>query len=347
MIAFICVLVFSGTFLLYIQQQLCSMVVEKCKAALTHAAFTHAVDLPRSFHVSHSASDTRVAIGSGSGILEVAKVIILELLPNLIRLLLYAFILCSALGLYLGYVVLLSLLAMVYGTNLIDSSAKQRESIESYYKVEYTQTNSIEGWQEVRYFNQQDHVKNRHHMDLEQYRRRRNAFVFSYSVVCLPQAMIVSLGMFLSLTLTYSRFQQGNAKLGDLVMLFTYWTRMISPLTFFASVGKDMRSELIKIEKYLKVLQQKSTAKDENDKKPLQITEGKIEFRGVFYHYDQSNPVLKNMCFVIGPREKVAIVGRSGQGKSTATFLTTGDCSPSSGWIKIDDTDISTVNLRR
>lgn len=72
---------------------------------------------------------------------------------------------------------------------------------------------------------------------------------------------------------------------------------------------------------------------------------GKIEFRNVFYRYSMDQePVLRELSFLVKPKEKVSIVGRTGAGKSSligSVFrlaIVEGD-------ILIDDVNTSTVDL--
>jgi ATP-binding cassette subfamily C protein LapB len=78
---------------------------------------------------------------------------------------------------------------------------------------------------------------------------------------------------------------------------------------------------------------------------------GKIEFRDVCFNYPGTEiPALKNVSFVINPKEKVAIIGRIGSGKSTIAKLILKLYEPTSGKILIDDIDITQIDpadLRR
>jgi len=79
--------------------------------------------------------------------------------------------------------------------------------------------------------------------------------------------------------------------------------------------------------------------------------QGKIEFKNVSFSYPGSKiPALSNVSFVINPKEKVAIIGRIGSGKSTIAKLILKLYEPTSGTILIDDIDITQIDpadLRR
>lgn len=80
---------------------------------------------------------------------------------------------------------------------------------------------------------------------------------------------------------------------------------------------------------------------------PVPITEfrDKIEFRHVWYEYEQGVPVLKDIDFEIQAGENVAIVGPSGGGKSTLVDLLPRFFDPTSGSVMIDGRDLRDYRL--
>jgi len=75
---------------------------------------------------------------------------------------------------------------------------------------------------------------------------------------------------------------------------------------------------------------------------------GKIEFARVWTRYDQDLPwVLKDLNFIISPREHTALIGRTGSGKSSIIQALSRNISTERGAILIDDVDIRSVPLER
>ena len=87
-------------------------------------------------------------------------------------------------------------------------------------------------------------------------------------------------------------------------------------------------------------------AKEEDDSGELDSTIiGNIEFTDVNFSYDSKEPVLINLNFKISQNETVAIVGKSGSGKSTVANLISRFYSDYSGKISIDGISIQDYQL--
>lgn len=72
-----------------------------------------------------------------------------------------------------------------------------------------------------------------------------------------------------------------------------------------------------------------------------------IEFRRVGFGYDPTQPVLTDIDFVIGKGERVAIVGRSGSGKTSLIELLEKFYEPDSGEILVNGTPLESMGTRQ
>lgn len=89
---------------------------------------------------------------------------------------------------------------------------------------------------------------------------------------------------------------------------------------------------------------------DHPDAKPLRLTKGQIELKGLVHHYGRSQGGLQGVDLTVKPGERIGLVGRSGAGKSTLVKLLLRFYDAEGGQILIDDQDISQLNqnsLRR
>lgn len=74
--------------------------------------------------------------------------------------------------------------------------------------------------------------------------------------------------------------------------------------------------------------------------------DGKIEFRNISFTYEDSGiEAIKNLNFTVNPGETLAIIGRTGSGKSTILNLLMRQVDPDQGQILVDDKDLKTINL--
>jgi len=76
-------------------------------------------------------------------------------------------------------------------------------------------------------------------------------------------------------------------------------------------------------------------------------TQGRIEFKNVEFRYEpeSDSPTLADISFVAEPGQLVALVGASGAGKTTLTYLIPRLYDPDSGTIALDDVDLRDVEL--
>jgi len=78
------------------------------------------------------------------------------------------------------------------------------------------------------------------------------------------------------------------------------------------------------------------------------ITKGKVEYRDFSMRYRDGLPlVLNELSFVVEAANKVAIVGRTGSGKSSCILALFRMIEPCSGTILIDDINIQDISLHQ
>ncbi|EGM69376.1 ABC transporter ATP-binding protein [Shewanella sp. HN-41] len=93
----------------------------------------------------------------------------------------------------------------------------------------------------------------------------------------------------------------------------------------------------------MNTLSKTTIIQDAPDAKVLKVTQGKIDFNQVDFHYGEQTGVIDHLNLTIKAGEKVGLVGRSGAGKSTLVNLLMRFYDVERGQISIDDQDIKTV----
>jgi ATP-binding cassette subfamily C protein len=134
-------------------------------------------------------------------------------------------------------------------------------------------------------------------------------------------------------------------KLGILVAFVSYIIYIYGPLQTYERFFRDIPVALVSAERILELLEDKpKILNKENALKPNMINE--IKFVNVNFEYEPGFPVLKNISFTIKPKEKVAIVGKSGAGKTTIAKLLLRFYDVNDGEILIGNTNIKDIDLK-
>lgn len=136
----------------------------------------------------------------------------------------------------------------------------------------------------------------------------------------------------------------GSLSLGTLFVFITYISSFFEPIQELSEQLGTLQSSIASAEKIFSVLDVKPEIVSPTDPAPVNIL-GEIEFRHVWFAYEEENYILKDVSFVIHPGEKVAFVGATGAGKSTILNLIGRYFDIQKGQILIDGIDIHEIDL--
>jgi subfamily B ATP-binding cassette protein MsbA len=100
------------------------------------------------------------------------------------------------------------------------------------------------------------------------------------------------------------------------------------------------------LERVLAVLEVEPEIKEQPNPVHLENIQGRVEFRNVFFGYEDNADVLHGLSLSAEPGQTVALVGPSGSGKTTIMNLLTRFYDPRSGSIYIDGQDLRTLHLK-
>ena len=135
-----------------------------------------------------------------------------------------------------------------------------------------------------------------------------------------------------------------SLSLGTLFVFITYISSFFEPIQELSEQLGTLQSSIASAEKIFSVLDVKPEIVSPVDPAPVNIL-GEIEFRHVWFAYEEENYILKDVSFVIHPGEKAAFVGATGAGKSTILNLIGRYFDIQKGQILIDGIDIHEIDL--
>jgi len=138
---------------------------------------------------------------------------------------------------------------------------------------------------------------------------------------------------------------------GSFVSVITYMTMLLRPLKMLTNVNSEFQKGMAACVSIFAVLDQNK--EKDTGTKHLDKAQGKIAFKNVNFAYDynasngnDNNWVLEDVSFELNPGETLALVGRSGSGKSTASAMLLRFYDVSQGQVLIDDINIEQYHLK-
>ncbi len=187
----------------------------------------------------------------------------------------------------------------------------------------------------------------------------RAFFVIIGLVAAVGTATVYWLGGYLAI--------RGVLRVGDIVAFALYLPRLYGPLAALINARVDLATSLVSFERVFEILDLPVAIADAPDARPLLAVQGRVEFEHVWFAYpaggmplwrggdgDGTRPVLsppprrwalEDVSFTVEPGQLVALVGPSGAGKTTITYLLPRLYEPDRGVIRIDGHDIRRVTL--
>ncbi|MDE8252062.1 ABC transporter ATP-binding protein [Erysipelothrix rhusiopathiae] len=144
---------------------------------------------------------------------------------------------------------------------------------------------------------------------------------------------------------------QGVIQIGTLILFTQYAERFFEPLRNISNVFAQLQMAQASAERVLSLLEQDSTLVDRPDviekygtilnpnESVYEPIVGDIEFKDVDFYYQASEPILNKFNLTVQPKQRIALVGETGSGKSTIVNLICRFYEPISGSILIDGVD--------
>jgi len=174
----------------------------------------------------------------------------------------------------------------------------------------------------------------------------------SYVKLSTKQRTVVQASLFGVLVLTLIPTIQGNISLGHFITTFTVGSMAYSeldPISNLAEMFARRYVSMLRLHEFTKIPSSPEAASlelEDPQDNPYKFT-GKLTFNHVSFGYDPKRPVLQDIDLQIEPYQTVALVGRSGSGKSTMAKLLFRYFEPNEGSITIDGIDLRDLDVAR
>ncbi len=130
----------------------------------------------------------------------------------------------------------------------------------------------------------------------------------------------------------------GSLTTGEFIAFIFYNTMLVWPVRQLGRIISNMSKAGVSLGRIGEILN--GTEEDYGEKQPLS---GDIEFKGVGFEYEKDKPVLSDISFTVPEGSVLGILGGTGSGKSTLTYLLDGLYAPTKGEIFIGGKPVSEI----
>ena len=137
----------------------------------------------------------------------------------------------------------------------------------------------------------------------------------------------------------------GETSLGTIVAFATLSAMLAERMSGMAGLIVTLIGSLALFDRIFQWIDLEADVKDFPDSQDLGDTRGQITFDGVSFEYEPGAPVITDLSFMIDSSELVALVGPSGAGKTTITYLTLRFYDPGIGCVMLDGRDLRDIRL--
>ena len=328
-------------------------VTERAMRRIGLKVFQHLHSLDLDFHLNRRTGGLSRDIERGtSGISFLMRFMVFNIVPTLLEIGLVVVVLLVNYRPWFAIIVVGAVVAYViwsvYATEMRTKYVRQMNAAES--ETSTRAIDSLLNYETVKYFTNETHEAKHYDEDLAHWETARQKNRLSLFALNGGQAFIISLSMSLAMILAGIEVVNERMTLGDFVLINAFMMQIFMPLNFLGFVYREMKGSMANIERMLGLMEVSPKVTDIEGAKELTVTKGEIQFDKVGFYYNADRSILNDVSFNVGTKQKIAVVGSSGAGKSTIFKLLFRFYDTTAGKITIDGHDIrqvSQTSLRR
>ena len=321
-------------------------VTERAMRRIGHRVFKHLHSLDIAYHLDRRTGGVSRDIERGvNGISFLMRFMVFNIVPTFIEIGMIVAILFAKYSPWFALIVLVSVVAYVAFS--VVATEWRTETIRMMNKAESkSSTRSVDSllnFETVKYFSNEAYEAERYDEDLaewEQARRRNRLTLFGLNG---GQSFIIAAALTCAMLLAAFRVESGEMTIGEFVLINALMMQIFVPLNFLGFVYREMKGSMANIDAMFNLLKIEPAVKDQAGAADLLVNQGRLEFVEAEFSYHPSREILKGVSFNVEPKQKVAIVGGSGSGKSTILKTLFRLYDLTGGQILIDGQDIAKV----
>ncbi len=205
-------------------------------------------------------------------------------------------------------------------------------------------TEVIRGIRDIKVLNASDVVLSSMGKRINDVLDERSKLINNRNLFDILDSIVKNVFSFLFLVLGVYLCSKNLLTIPVFVILYNYLNKVYGLLNGIANLSEYLKTFALSSSRIYEIIYNEEFKKEEFGNKHIDKIIGNIEFKNVSFEYNDNVSVLKKLNLKIKENETVAIVGKSGAGKTTLFSLMSYLYKPTKGKILIDGIDISKLD---
>lgn len=236
---------------------------------------------------------------------------------------------------------ILSLLIYNVARNINKKSKRVQEQQST---ISSSVQDTFAGIRVIKSFNSEEFIKSKYKVEADEYQKRALNLAQIQAAFGPLMLVIVGVSNLVILYLGGLKYIEGTMDIGSIAQFFLYLNMLIWPFTslgWITMVVQRAEASMSRINEFLNF--ESEIVEGIETKHEI---EGTIEFKNVTFVYENTGiKALSNVSFKLNKGETLAILGKTGSGKSTIALLIARSLEPTSGEILIDGKNIHDLSV--
>ncbi len=204
---------------------------------------------------------------------------------------------------------------------------------------------SLSSIRAIQAFTLEPEVARRFEGESEKSLRANEAMTRAQLVFSACAGLIVALGTAAVVWVAGHQVMQGRLSIGDILVFLAYLGMLYQPMNTFSQSTSVIQAANAQLRRVFEIIDAVPEVADRPGAVAGGGVRGAVEFRGVSFHYLSEQPVLRHVDLQVHAGQIVALVGRTGAGKTTIASLLLRFYDPTQGAVLLDGRDLRDFQL--